>query len=169
MKKNFWISLLSVIVMIMVMRWQGAALVTPQTPRGIIDLEFAGTVDRFRSMRMFIDSNAAMVNLYLDFLFIISYVWFLSSAAKLAERTGFRLIPSEWPVRIAFLAGLLDIGENMLLLDALAAGGTRFTLQLTWWLALIKFTAAGIVVLFLLLAAIVLLFTRKKITDTFEA
>jgi len=47
MKRNLLISFLFLVVMIIVTRWQGTGLITPQSPRGIIDLEFAKTPERF--------------------------------------------------------------------------------------------------------------------------
>jgi hypothetical protein len=87
MKTKLLISFLFLAATFIVMRWQGTGLITPQSPKGILDLEFAKTSDRFHQLQLFWNHEIVLQNIYLDFLFIIAYSWFLVTACKAVNNT----------------------------------------------------------------------------------
>ena len=94
--------------MIIIMRIQGKALITPVSPLGILDLEFARTAYRLSQLRLFWNAQDLFMNIYLDFAFIISYVWFLSVASmRIMERSGW-VRSGKWAVTLTLAAGLFD-------------------------------------------------------------
>jgi hypothetical protein len=151
MKKDTWIALLGTAAMIIIMRVQGNSLVTELSPRGIIDLEFADTSDRLAELVAAVDLSVLRINIWLDFVFIFFYTWFLSLAAKRIalrwgprnefRRTGFFL------GKAAFVAGIFDVMENILMLKSIGGDYTTFSLQGTFYCAWIKF----MIILFILL------------------
>jgi hypothetical protein len=151
MKKDVWIALLGTVVMIIVMRMQGSSLITDLSPRGIIDLEFADAADRLAELVATLDLSAVRINIWLDFGFIFFYTWFFFLAAKRIalrwaprnefRRTGFFL------AKAAFVAGILDVAENILMLKSIGGDYTAFSLQATFYCAWIKF----MIILFVLL------------------
>lgn len=164
MKKNLFVAAIASVLMIVIMRWQGSSLKTINSPRAIVDLEFANTPLRLHELLPFWDISVVKVNIWLDFLFIVSYVLFLSIASELCAM--------EWPagimrqmgltlVRVAYMAGILDIAENLLMLQTLAGNFTVTSLQLTYYCAAVKFTLAAIIVLYLLVSLPVVIRKNK--------
>ena len=82
MKLRLLASFLFTVAMILVMRWHGMKLKTPQSSRGIIDLEFAKTPERFHQLQLFWNREVVLSNIYLDFLFIGAYAWFFYISSK---------------------------------------------------------------------------------------
>ncbi len=157
MKKKLSVSAIAVLLMIICMRIQGSVLKTHTSPRAIVDLEFADTPKRLHELMTMTgwDISVVKTNIWLDFLFIVSYVLFLSIAAEataikwkegVGQKIGF------WLARIAYLAGILDIAENLLMLQSVAGNYTDTSLQLTYYCAAVKFILAGLVVLYLLIS-----------------
>ena len=144
------VALVLVAAMIVVMQVQGKALVTPVSPRGIIDVEFARTAARWQQLQLFLNYEALTRNLQLDFLFIFSYVFFFVSALKFfSDRNGW----TKWPPRfitMGIAAGFFDIAENFLLIIVVNGRFDTDVLPVVWVLALVKFILAGIVLLYLL-------------------
>lgn len=156
MKRNLLISFLFFIVMIFVMRWQGSALVTPQSPRGIIDLEFAKTPERFLQLRLFWNMETVFQNIYLDFLFIVAYTWFLVTACKAVNNNWSNTFSG-----LALSAAAFDVLENFLMILVLNGRFSPSVLQIVFYCAAIKFILAGIVVLYLLIS-LPSIFKRKS-------
>lgn len=152
MKRNLLISFLLVVVMIGVMRWQGSALVTPISPKGILDLEFARTEARLQQLLLFWKQSVVVNNIYLDFLFVAAYGWFLVTACRyINSKTGWTKSTGIFS-SLAMAAALFDVFENFLLLLILNGRFKPALLEVVFYAALIKFLFAGVVVLFLLLA-----------------
>ncbi len=164
MKRNLSIVSLFTFIMIVAMRWEGAALKTPATPRAILDLEFADSPHRLEQVLTAWNPVVVKGNIWLDFLFIVGYVLFLSIAAQYAAMSWpagpFRKA-GLWMARAAYLAGVLDIAENLLMLQSIAGNYTHFSLQLTFYCAAIKFIVAGIIVLYLLFSLPVMIHPKK--------
>lgn len=163
MKKNLSVAAVATLLMMIIMRWQGSGLKTDVSPRGIVDLEFADTRQRLHELMMQWDISVVKMNIWLDFLFIVAYVLFLSIAAELSalkwgpgiwQKTGL------WLARAAYVAGVMDIAENLLMLQSVAGNYNNASLQLTFYCAAVKFVLAGLVVLYLLFSLPVSL--RKK-------
>ena len=155
MKKKLSVSAIAVLLMIILMRVQGSSLKTTGSPRAIIDLEFADTSQRLQELILHWDITVVKMNIWLDFLFIVTYVLFLSIAAEfsaikwgegLMQKIGF------WLARIAYVAGMLDIAENLLMLQSVTGNFTPGSLQLTYYCAAVKFILAACVILYLLIS-----------------
>lgn len=156
MKKDIWIALLGTVVMITVMRVQGSSLITDLSPRGILDLEFADTADRWVELTANLDLSMLRINIWLDFIFIFFYTWLLSLAARRTalrwgprnefRRTGFFL------AKAVFVAGVFDVIENILMLKNIGTDHTAFSLQATFYCAWIKFMIILFVLLYILIS-----------------
>jgi hypothetical protein len=155
MKRNLLISFLFLLITIVIMRWQGSALVTPQSPKGIIDLEFAKTADRFHQLQLFWNHETVLQNIYLDFLFILAYVWFLMTACKLLQNTKSNIFSG-----LALSAGVFDILENFLMILVWNERFDSSVLQIVFYVAVIKFLLAFVVIGYLILSLFGL-FKRK--------
>src|SRR5438105_1995135 len=111
MKRNLLIALVSVVAMIFAMRWQGRSLVTPQSSNGILDLEFAKTAERLQQLRLFWNHAIVLQNIYLDFLFILTYAWFLTAACSAVRNNRSALFSA-----LALSAAAFDVLENFLMI-----------------------------------------------------
>jgi putative Mn2+ efflux pump MntP len=156
MKKDIWIALLGTVIMIIVMRVQGSSLTTDLSPRGILDLEFADTTDRLVELVAGLDLSVIRINIWLDFVFIFFYTWFLSLAGRRIalrwgprnefRRTGFFL------AKAAFVAGVFDVMENILMLKSIAGDYSAFSLQATFYCAWIKFMILLFILLYIMIS-----------------
>ena len=159
-RTGFLLSFIFTIGMIGIMRWQGNSLVTPISPKGIIDVEFAKTPERFRELRLFLNQDKLLLNLQFDFLFIIAYTWFLIAACQYIQLKRswkgdkiFRLF--------ATAGGFFDVVENLLLIQLVKGTNDAFRVKLVFYCAAIKVVLLGIVVLYLLLSWLLLMGKRK--------
>lgn len=152
MKTRLLVSFALTLVMIFVMRLQGKTLITPQSPKGIIDLEFAKTPERLQQLQLFMDHKTVSQNIYLDFLFIAAYGWFLVAACRYVQsKTNW----NKWSnmfVSLAIAAALFDVLENFLMLLVLNGRFQPSLMEVVFYTALVKFVFAGAVVLYILLA-----------------
>ena len=150
MRRQLLLSFLLLVIMFIVMRWQGATLVTDITPKGILELEFAKTSLKLVELQKVWKTSDLKSNIYLDSLFIISYTWFFVVAClflKYALRWKFytRIF-----IIFSFMAGLLDIFENILMLSAWYDISNTFLLDAVYFCAVIKFLLIGLVLLFII-------------------
>jgi hypothetical protein len=160
MKKKWLVSLVFLIVMIVVMRFQGKSLITPASPLGILDLEFARTGDKLQQLKLFWNPHNLAMNIYLDFLFIISYVWFLVTASmEIRKNVGWER-PGKWAVTLAIAAGFFDVLENFLMMLIYNGRFDTSLLQLVFVLAVLKF-ALVILVFFFIVATLPLILFKK--------
>lgn len=155
MKKKLSFAGIASVILFMILRIQGSSLKTIISKRAIVDLEFANTTKRIQELFSVWNLQVVKMNIWIDFLFIIAYVSFLSIAAKttalkwqiyLFKQAGFLFS------RLAFFVGLLDGCENILMLQTTAGSYTDTTLQLTFYCATFKFILAGLIVLYLLIS-----------------
>lgn len=164
MKKNMSVSATATVLMILLLRWQGSSLQTIISPHGIVDLEFAATPLRLQQLLQVWKRSAVTANIWLDFLFIVSYVLFLSMSSEFCAM--------KWPAgvmrevghtltRVSFIAGLLDIAENLLMLQSLSGNFTTTSLQLTSYCAAVKFTLAAVIIFYLVVSLPVVLKKNK--------
>jgi hypothetical protein len=162
MKRKLLISFLVLVIMIVLMRWQGSMLITSASPRGIIDLEFAKTAQRLLNLRLFLDHDAVVQNIFLDFLFIAAYTWFFVTACNFVKEKN---AWSKWSNHfsgIAIAAALFDVCENFLMLLVWNGRFGTGLLQVVYYCAAIKFILAGMVVMYLLISIPFVLGTRRK-------
>ena len=132
-------------------------LKTPQSSRGIIDLEFAKSPERFHQLQLFWNREVVLSNLYLDFLFIGAYAWFFYISSKTVNNRWSKLFSG-----LAISAAAFDVLENFLMIMVLNGRFNLATLQVIYYSAAIKFILAGLVLLYLLLS-LAGLFKRKTL------
>src|SRR5690349_3362260 len=118
MKKNLILSLLAMVITQVLIRLQGMRLVTPQSSRGIIDLELARSPEHLFQLRLFWATTDVNQNIFLDFLFIASAVWFLIALARWVEGKKNRLVLGRLIRILTFSVALSDSMENLLMLMA---------------------------------------------------
>jgi hypothetical protein len=158
MKRNLLISFLFLVVMIVVTRWQGSSLVTPQSPNGIIHLEFAKTPAKLQQLQFFWNHETVLQNIYLDFLFIAAYTWFFVTACKAVNNNKSKLFLS-----LTISAAAFDVLENFLMILVWNERFSPSTLQIVFYVAAIKFLLIGVVIGYLILSLFGLFKTGNRI------
>ncbi|MBS1513088.1 MAG: hypothetical protein JST86_19790 [Bacteroidetes bacterium] len=153
------------LLMMFVMSKTGAPLKTIDTPKGIINLELAGTLTAVQTILSAWSAEnpghvdriaAARLNTWLDFIFIFFYGGFFFFLSKKLGRIGqgLWLAAGKWCARFAIAAGLLDMLENTGMLTSLYgnasetnAAFTATASSLKWGLVLlmILYCLAGLV------------------------
>jgi hypothetical protein len=161
MKKNLLLSFLALVVTQVLIRLQGVRLVTPQSSRGIIDLELARTPERLMQLRLFWNSTDVNQNILLDFLFIAAAVWFLISLARWVEGMRKRLKLGRLIRVLAFSVALSDSMENILMLTTWNGRSEPSVIGIVYYCSLIKFIFT-ILLLLVVLPTLFLFFTRPK-------
>ncbi|MBH2004513.1 MAG: hypothetical protein I8H66_07480 [Sphingobacteriia bacterium] len=164
MKKRIAVAAISCLVVIVLMRVQGAGLITALTPRGILDLEFANSPARLTTVLAAWDQATVTCNIWIDFLFIPAYVLFLSlsvAAVSVNRGNGFLRNAGAWLERAAYVAGVLDIAENLLMLQSIAGNYTPDSLWLTYYCAGLKFGIVLCIIVYLLIS-LPLIFKKNK-------
>ena len=155
MKKSLPVAAIASLLMMIILHWQGAGLTTTTSPKGIVDLEFADTTQKLHELLVNWDISTVKINIWLDFLFIVCYVLFLSIASELCAM--------KWPAgimrqmgltlaRVAYAAGILDIAENLFMLQSIAGNFTLTSLHITYYCAAVKFTLAAVILLYLVVS-----------------
>lgn len=140
----FFFASLSVILMLQ-LRALDHALISPDTPFGIVGYELAFTAERARAIlevwRSMDVLETARVSLGLDVAFLLAYPWFFRTSAQLLmrkdtaafDRVGRRLA-------LAVLACTpLDLTENLILWRMLETGVTPVFAALAGIVATLKF------------------------------
>jgi hypothetical protein len=153
-------------VMIAVMRWHGAPLITPVSKAGIVSLELARTTEQATLIINQWQQNnliqQAITNTYIDFVFLLfyalflyAYCFFISTKQKAWAATISRTLAIA-----ALSAGLCDVIENYCMLQLLQQSVTATYALLSWLFAVIKFVLLIAVIVWSLLNLHVLF--RKK-------
>jgi predicted signal transduction protein with EAL and GGDEF domain len=161
----FVITIIATLLIILLLRWQGASLMQPATSSGILALEFADTPKKLEPIFDSWNESVAMINICLDFLFIAAYTNFfllaLSKAARQWQVLRIRRLSNtlSW---LALLAAILDMVENLLMLQTLSNHYSHFSLQLTWYCATVKFLIVFLIVIYLLASMAAFLMTPKN-------
>jgi len=164
-KQPIYIAALFCILMMSAMRWQGAVLKTVDSPRAIVDLELANEPQRVQALLSNWNIQDVRLNIQIDFLFIVAYTFFLALAADgMATKWQFPTMQflGRLMARLAFIAGILDIAENLLMLQTIEQHYSHLSLSLTRSVALTKFGLVGLVLLYLLIS-IPNLFKKKTL------
>jgi hypothetical protein len=167
---------IATLLFIVIMLLHGAPLkVEGVSPRGIIDLELAGTVAHATTIynAWYPDlTSLATKNTIIDFFFLVSYGTFLAVSCYSISRYYNKPIKTIgwWLTRLMIVAAFFDAIENVLMLTTLAAHFKKEIVATTFMFASIKFllVAAGIV--YIAFAGLALLvFPRKKIGSLRDA
>ena len=140
----------------------GAPLKTAATPKGILHLEFAYDKAQVNTIitAWSVDNKlaAAKTNTYWDFCFLFFYAFFLFfTCVKLSEKfsaAGWKNKAGLFFAKMAILAGMLDIGENIGMLQTLNGNGNTTSWQITTGCAATKWSLVILVILYILFAVI---------------
>ena len=150
MRRQLYLSFTLFVFMLIIMRWQGATLISELTPKGILDLEFARTTSNLLEIQKVWKESDLKSNIYLDNLFIITYCWFLVVACLFIKyKLRWKKVAKIFIIA-TITAGVLDICENMLMLSAWYNSSTSSLLEAAYICALIKFLLIGLVLLFII-------------------
>jgi hypothetical protein len=160
MRQKLIVAAFACVLMMAALQWQGAGLKRNISPRGIVELEMATQPRQIALLFEVWDKSVVKMNIWIDFLFIVTYVAFLALASEAAstkwKNQSLKIIGLTL-ARVSVVAGVLDIGENLLMLQTIAGNFTIVSLQLTHYFATIKFTLAAIVLIYLMISIPVIL------------
>ncbi len=166
----FWPLVILAVLTMAAMNLVGAPLTTAAAPAGIVSYELAGKVSggekNLASWDAMARERAAFVQ-GLDFLFIPIYAGAIafgcSMAAGVLRRKGWRVAslgaPLAWSV---FLAGLLDVLENIALVVMLFGAPVNPWPQIAFWCAVPKFGFIVLGILYSLFGGVLHIVWRKK-------
>ena len=149
MKTRLILSFVATVVLALLLRWQGAALVTPVSPYGIIDLEFAWHAEKLRQLQLFWPREVLSNNIYIDFLFLVAYGIFLYTACQWRAAAILNQKAAAIFATLAVSAASLDLLENFLMLLVWYGRFQPFVLKIIAVVAGIKFFLVIAVLLFL--------------------
>jgi hypothetical protein len=147
MKRNLFFSFLLLVGVVTFMRWQGSGLITPQSPRGILDFEFARTPERFRQLQFFWNHEAVLYNIYVYMLLGIVCTWRLVSACKLLANSRTNLFSA-----LAISAAAFNLLENFLMILVWNQRFETSVLSIVFYAAVIKFLLVFLVIGYIVLS-----------------
>ena len=100
-----------------------------------------------------------------DFIFIIAYTLFFSFCCKAImdnyKSSGLKTVGLIF-LELSILVGVLDLVENVAMLITLGGYGSNLSVTITRWAAILKFSLAGIVLLYIIVASLIMLIISKK-------
>ena len=147
-------------------------LKTPVAPKGIVSFELGQTLPKSQAIMASWDEQAktfAGLSLGFDFLYIPVYTGFLAlllffsieklTKNELLHKTGKTLI------YLIFLAGLLDVIENIALIKLLTGEQQALLSMIAYLAASVKFLIIASVILFLIISWAYRYFRKKKKTS----
>lgn len=165
MLKKILIATIATAVMILVMRFQGSKLVSDVMPKGIISFEFAKTYPEAKRMMDGSNIQALKTNTYLDFLFIGAYTALLYLCCKWIinnfRSSGLKRLGWAF-LELSLTVGALDILENITMLMTLSGNGSNLSTGISFWAAVLKFTFAAMVLVYLIISFIGIKVTNRN-------
>lgn len=146
-KRALTVLLLVVLALSTFLAVLGAPLRTPAAPRGIVSFELAGSATAAaRILESWSPAvrELAMLNLGLDYLYLVAYPAFLALAcARVAGRLGGRAPGfargGMWLAWSVLASGALDAIENAALIRILTSGPSDALARIAWVTAVPKF------------------------------
>lgn len=148
-----------------IMQWQGAVLKSTSIPSGIIALEFAKDLEQLHFLIGHWQKEAVLINIALDFGYIIIYTYFFISFLKLLSRLLIDTKLSKFFQVLAigfWLATCCDIIENCCMLLSIGGIEKASILFLTRLMAIFKFA-----VILISSFALIVGFTYKMLLKSF--
>lgn len=154
----------------------GSPLQTAEAPSGIVAFEFAGTLQKAKTIVASwgqAGQTFAGLNLGLDYLFLFSYAICIGLGCVLVSRvlsSRFRIL-SSLGLFLAWAqigAGLLDSLENYALIRILLGTELAYWPEVARWCALPKFIIVAVGILYVAIGAF-FYFGRKRLTRPVDA
>ena len=167
--RRLFFLLAGTLLMTRVISIQGASLITPSTPKGILDLEFAYNTVRANFVITAWTATSSIDNVFrakmntcIDFAYLFFYSLFFFHACNFlaASFSGFIGITGRLLAKGALVAGILDILENTGMLLTLTGHLSKYTTLLTFIFSIAKWALVMIVILYIALLT-PLLIVRK--------
>ena len=146
-------SLLLVLLSGAIMQFQGRSLKTALNPIGIVDLELADSIFELNALLANWDKDVVRLNIWIDFLFIVAYTFFFIQSIRLIlakhrfnwlQQLGKKLIV------LAYLAAILDVVENILMLTSIMGHYSAGSVLATASIATLKFSIIAIILIYLI-------------------
>jgi len=165
--KKFLLAIIATVLVFLLLRWQSASLITSATPTGILALEFCDNIPELNIILNAWNIKTAVWAVIIDFLFIAAF----GASFYFGSKLVFSKIPNSFTrfmIWFSIVPPLLDIIEDVLMLFTLSGSHHTFILQLTKYVAIIKFAAAAIVVLYLLVSLLIIYGIPKKTVNLSE-
>lgn len=165
MREKILIPLLLTILVFILMRMQGASLFTTYSPGGIVDLELARTTEQVETYLLRWENSVIKWNITIDFFFIIAYTWLLYKWLQWIRQnlqTSIRQNINSWLSKAVVLVGVLDVLENCLMLFTIKGLYNAFSLEATYWFAVVKFALAGLTLMYILLNSVLIAVSNKQ-------
>jgi hypothetical protein len=167
MMKKILIAIVATVVIFLVMRWLSNEVTTPATPKGIVSFELAKNFTTAQTMMQAAGVKNMQFNTGIDFLFIIAYTsLFLLCCKALMDNyrsSGLKTIGLIF-LELSVLVGILDLVENIAMLITLGGYGSDISVTISRWAAIVKFCVAGMVLMYIIVAAVIMYFISKKKT-----
>jgi hypothetical protein len=163
-KKILFSGILSMIVLL-ALRWQGAAFYSSQYPLGIIDFELMHNLKDAKMIIDIVGKRTMQLNVTIDFVFIICYSLFFFFCCKaLMDQFHFRYLKTIGFIflELSVLIGILDLIENIALLITLGGYGSDVSVLISKWAAICKFSLAALVVIYIITASVMVQIISKK-------
>ncbi len=165
MRKKILIALAASIAIFFILRWQGNTLITEKSPLGILSFELLNKKSVADELIQEIGKTTLRINIAIDFVFIVAYGFFFFLSCKALmnhfRSSGMKKIGFVF-MELGVLVGVLDLCENITMLITIADYGSQISIDITRWLAIVKFTIAALVVLYLITSFLVTRFTKEK-------
>lgn len=165
MTKKIGIAALATVVMIIVMRFMGIGLESKFSPLGIINFELAKNFSDAANIIHEVGKRPLQWNVGIDFLFIIAYSFFFFLCCKALmnnyRSSGLKTIGLIF-LELSVLVGVLDLIENIAMLITLGGYGSDISVGVSRWAAIAKFSMAGLIVFYIIVASILVYFISKK-------
>lgn len=155
------------------MQIQGKPLRTTNAPLGIVSLEISARPALADSIKynwqQITDSGKALNkialnNILLDFFYIATYGIFLILLALRLHYNQGKQKALPLAAKLAFIAGGLDVIENLLMLYTLQQQSLKWITQITAWAAYTKFICLLIAVIIITISASIALLSKRKIS-----
>lgn len=163
--RKIGIPLLATILVFILMRIQGASLFSQFSPGGIVDFELARTSDQVQKYLLLWNNAVIKWNITIDFFFIITYTWLLYAWLKWIRQFLQSVIRQNinlWLSKAVVLVGVLDVLENCLMLFTIKGLYNAFSLEATYWFAVVKFALAGLTLMYILLNSLLIAVSNKR-------
>lgn len=173
--KLSWTLLISgTLVMMVILQQTGKHLINPFTPLGIINLELAPSKTSVKNILNIWSTRedgqvdqiyVAKKNTYIDFVFILFYVTLLFQTTRhytgTFHKRSFLAGCGRILTPLPFVAGILDIFENIGILMSLNNKISSNVVHLTFTSSLLKWIIVAIVLFYLLVAITMKVFVKK--------